>query len=607
MSSRPIAQRFCLLSAVALVSALLVGCTLSDSVTLPNSATATQSQTVTNRGDLLDISDSGASDSTDSTTVQNPLTGILALARVVSSVEITGCSKTSSKIVPNLAGVTLGQAQASLILQGLVVGNMRWAYSATVPAGTVISQDPAAGKIVSVSTAINLLLSLGPQLAAVPDVTGRPQAEAQTALSDAAFTLGAVTQSYSLTVAAGLVISQDPAAGTLAAPASAVNLVVSQGPQPLAVPNVVGATQADAGAAIVAAGFAVGTVVQGSSPTVPAGIVMGQNPAAGAMMIPGTAVDLVVSQGPQSVPVPDVVGRAQSDAQATIAGAGFSMGTVGQAYSATVPAGSVISQDPAAGAVMLPGTAVNLVVSQGPQPVAVPDVAGKTQADAETAITSAGLVPGTVTLEYSDTVADGGVIRQEPVPGTLLPPGSAVNLIVAKKTVFLCDYYPFAVGNKWVTAGNNWISSEVTDAFVVNGFQCWKVTAIDHGNNDKVTYSYVANANGWMIQYKTLDELYLLPGLSSGAEKVAPLIVTPGQSFVATFNGMSLSVTPVKGRLSDFVGDTSACPYGDVQDTVALKLGDFTLVVFGRNLGSLYYNYFTKSGFYSEITIAGGC
>jgi hypothetical protein len=55
------------------------------------------------------------------------------------------------------------------------------------------------------------------------------------------------------------------------------------------------------------------------------------------------------------------------------------------------------------------------------------------------------------------------------------------------------------------------------------------------------------------------------------------------------------------------VNDVSACPFGDVQDAVALKLGNFVLVVFARDLGPVYYNYITQSGFYSSITIVGGC
>ncbi|MEW6298613.1 MAG: putative Ig domain-containing protein, partial [Thermodesulfobacteriota bacterium] len=68
------------------------------------------------------------------------------------------------------------------------------------------------------------------------------------------------------------------------------------------------------------------------------------------------------------VAVPDVVGQAQSAAEATITGANLTVGTVTNAHSATVPAGSVVSQEPLAGAQVAPGSAVSLVVSLGPSP-----------------------------------------------------------------------------------------------------------------------------------------------------------------------------------------------------------------------------------------------
>ena len=67
-----------------------------------------------------------------------------------------------------------------------------------------------------------------------------------------------------------------------------------------------------------------------------------------------------------SVSVPNVVGLTQSAATTAITGAGLVVGTVTQQSSATVPAGSVISQNPAAGTSVAAGSAVNLVVSTGP-------------------------------------------------------------------------------------------------------------------------------------------------------------------------------------------------------------------------------------------------
>jgi len=67
-----------------------------------------------------------------------------------------------------------------------------------------------------------------------------------------------------------------------------------------------------------------------------------------------------------NVTVPNCVGRTQSAAESVVASAGLAVGSVTQQYSATVPAGNVISQDPGAGTNVPLNTAVNLVVSQGP-------------------------------------------------------------------------------------------------------------------------------------------------------------------------------------------------------------------------------------------------
>ena len=80
---------------------------------------------------------------------------------------------------------------------------------------------------------------------------------------------------------------------------------------------------------------------------------------------------------------------------------------------------------------MAPGSAVALVVSSGPAPVAVPNVVGLSQAAAETAITGAGLTVGTVTNQNSDTVPSGDVISQSPAAGASVAPGSAVALVVS--------------------------------------------------------------------------------------------------------------------------------------------------------------------------------
>jgi len=202
----------------------------------------------------------------------------------------------------------------------------------------------------------------------VPNVVNLTQAAAATAITGAGLTVGTVTQQSNATVPAGSVSSQNPTAGVGVTAGSAVNLVVSTGPVPapgpVPVPNVVNLTQTAATNAITGAGLVLGTVSQQSSTTVPAGSVIRQTPASGTSVSLGSAVSVVVSTGP--VAVPNVVNLTQSAATTAITGAGLTLGAVSQASSATVPSGSVISQNPAAGTSVAAGSAVALVVSTGP-------------------------------------------------------------------------------------------------------------------------------------------------------------------------------------------------------------------------------------------------
>jgi beta-lactam-binding protein with PASTA domain len=148
--------------------------------------------------------------------------------------------------------------------------------------------------------------------------------------------------------------------------ATFVNFPVGAAPVVVAVPNVVNTTQAAATTAIATAGLTVGAITTATSTTVASGSVISQNPAAGTQVATGSAVSLVVSSGSGLITVPNVVNSPQAAATAAITGTGLTVGTVTTASSATVLAGSVISQNPIGGAQLAPGTAVALVVSSGP-------------------------------------------------------------------------------------------------------------------------------------------------------------------------------------------------------------------------------------------------
>src|SRR5439155_1509574 len=145
---------------------------------------------------------------------------------------------------------------------------------------------------------------------------------------------------------------------------AAVEITAANAPL-VAVPDVVNLTQVAATAALAGAGLTVGTVTTASSTTVPAGSVISQNPTAGTQVVVGTPVAFVVSTGPPLVAVPNVVNLTQAAATAALTGAGLTVGTVTTASSTTVPAGSVISQNPTASTQVVIGSAVAFVVSFG--------------------------------------------------------------------------------------------------------------------------------------------------------------------------------------------------------------------------------------------------
>ena len=341
------------------------------------------------------------------------------------------CGQEAGDPVPDVVGMTQTNAEAAILAAGFTVGTISTAYSDTVAAGNVISQNPTAGTPTAAGSPVAIEVSLGVEMVTVPDVTGMTQTAAELSIIAANLTVGAVTTATSPTVPAGDVISQNPTGGASVVHDSAVDIVVSLGVADVTVPNVVGQSQATAEANIVTATLTVGTVTTDYSDTVPVGDVISQNPSGGASVAPGTSVDLVVSLGILMVDVPNVVGLSQSAAEAAITGGILVVGNVTTAYSDTVAAGDVISQNPTGGASVVHDSVVDIVVSLGVEMVTVPNVVGLAQATAEANIVTAQLVVGTVTTAYSETVAAGDVISQNPAASSSVAIGSAVDIEVS--------------------------------------------------------------------------------------------------------------------------------------------------------------------------------
>ncbi|BBE22446.1 hypothetical protein MN0502_13290 [Arthrobacter sp. MN05-02] len=163
-----------------------------------------------------------------------------------------------------------------------------------------------------------------------------------------------------------------------------------------------------------------------------AGLVIGTDPTASSQVRRFERVELIVSKGPELFHVPDLVGRTGVDAAAAIGAAGLAVGALDEEYDDTTPAGLVLRQRPEEGAERRRNAPVDLVVSLGPAPIAVPDVTGLTEQEAITALEQAGL-EATVndTPEYSSTVPAGAVLAQSPA-GTEVQRRTVIALTLSR-------------------------------------------------------------------------------------------------------------------------------------------------------------------------------
>jgi len=209
--------------------------------------------------------------------------------------------------------------------------------------------------------------------------------------------------------------------------AAAILLLAAKGK--VTVPDVTGQSEQAAGATLRRDGL---TPIPslGASATVPAGLVLRQSPAGGSMVEKGTRVSVVISGGPASAGVTNVEGLLAGAAVARLRQAGFKPTTRKQSSPEIAP-GRVISTDPTAGTLVQVGSTVTVFVSSGPAPVRVPDLTGQSQANAEAALISEGLVVGTVTLQVS-TQTPGTVLSSSPRGASSVTPGAKVNLTVAQ-------------------------------------------------------------------------------------------------------------------------------------------------------------------------------
>ena len=248
---------------------------------------------------------------------QDPAAGVTAVSGT--TVELTVSSGVKPVVVPRVVGQTQGSAVNALTAAGLkpVLQNVGSAQ----PAGTVVAQNPGAGKEVDKGSKVTLNISTGTGPAtttttvatttttaaggtttsagpvSVPNVTGLFQATALRRLNVLGLRPTVTYQRSSQT--ANRIISQAPASGSSVSRGSRVRVVVSSGPNPrtaASVPNVVGQDQDTAVENIRSVDFRVLVLNRPVTNQSQDGVVVEQQPVAGSSIPGGSLVTIFVGR-----------------------------------------------------------------------------------------------------------------------------------------------------------------------------------------------------------------------------------------------------------------------------------------------------------------------
>ena len=237
-----------------------------------------------------------------------------------------------SYVIPNVAGLTEGEARNQLAPFGWEI-LMRAERSDTAPSGTVIATDPAIGERYKQGSPLVIVVSEGPSLAVLPDVSGKSVDEAMALLAD----LGLVpsqTTAESEDVPAGQavawVVPEQPGLkpGDEVLRGTAVQVLVSSGPAQREVPSIIGLTVEEATALLAELKLLLVETDPAKSNAAEEGKIGAQSPVPGELVARDSSIAYSISLGPDLVKLPTIVGNSYSTVERRLEEDGFVVGKV---------------------------------------------------------------------------------------------------------------------------------------------------------------------------------------------------------------------------------------------------------------------------------------
>ena len=270
---------------------------------------------------------------------------------------------------------------------------------------------------------------------AIPNVTNLTLAEASQTLLDLGLTPipNAVINDA---VGDDIVYSQDPPASVLARQGDVITITYNPARALISVPPIQGSTVDEATRLLAPLGLRLTIGEVRIDPTIPIDQIITQDPPGTTQVRSGSLVTVIVSGGSGGTAIPNIEGQVASAAEQLLKSPPYNfVVTINIETSPDVEKGRAIRTDPAIGTPLPAGSPIALIVSSGSPTVVVPDVTGKTEGEAQTAINAAGLI---TEIKYQNVPAgdvnDGRVISQSREAQSAVTPGTKVTLVIGKST-----------------------------------------------------------------------------------------------------------------------------------------------------------------------------
>lgn len=262
--------------------------------------------------------------------------------------------------VPNVIGQTVDQGSVAFTDLGLTFEPVE-EFSEEIPAGQIMRTEPETSARARVGNPVKVFVSKGPERFVIPqEIIGTSTTQAQKIIEELNLIAAGTEEIYSEDVEVGKVASTNPAPGATLKRDTPVIIQVSKGPEPIDMPNLVGAYLTDVAPLLLSLDLTIEVVEQLYDEVAPAGTILSTDPVAGSKVTKGSVIKALVSQGPPLVSVPNVVGKSVAEATRILQDAGFVVAKVNKLPAA--PLQIVYSQNPPANSKVAKGSTITIEI-----------------------------------------------------------------------------------------------------------------------------------------------------------------------------------------------------------------------------------------------------